>query len=165
MVASASLAVVAGVASSTGVVMTSRIETFRGSRSASDRRRSTSRSVKIPATRWFSSITATAPTCRSSIVRMACSAVASTGTEAASGSHISRIFIAHLPGSRRFQYLVLQYLVLRGQFVLEHLAILHHKTDILKNPNICRRIARNGDHICIGARRDYAQPALHLQQF
>ncbi len=55
-------AVVARVAISTGVVMTSRTEIFRGSCSPSERRRRTSRSVKIPATRWFSSSTATAPT-------------------------------------------------------------------------------------------------------
>src|SRR5208337_2475698 len=52
------------------------------------------------ATRWSPSMTATAPTSRSNIVWIARSAVASTGTEAASESHISRIFIAHLLGPR-----------------------------------------------------------------
>src|SRR5450755_4923700 len=142
MVASASPAVVARVAISTGVVIIFRTEVIFGSCSASANRRSTSRSVKIPATQRFSSITATAPTCRSTIVRIACSAVASTETEAVSESHISRIFIASP---------LIWKLAVQHYFVLEHLAILHHKPDIFQNLDIHQRIASNRDQIRVGA--------------
>src|ERR1035437_1863957 len=169
MVASASPAVVARVAISTGAVMTWRTGILRSSCSPSDSR-STSRSVKIPATRRFSSMTATAPTCRSSIVRIACSTVASSGTEAASQSHISRMFIRSPlrppPGSSILRSSILRpSLLLHSKVVLEYLAILHHKTDILKNLDIRQGVARNRDHIRVRARRDHAESSFHLQQF
>src|SRR6266536_4175758 len=150
MVASAWPGVVSSVAISTGVVITSRTGVSAGARPLSDRRLSTSRSVKIPATRLFSSITATAPTRRSSIVRIACSTVVSARTKAASPSHISRRF---MPSP------------LRSKIVLEHLAILHHKTHMLENLDVRQRVARYSHYIRISAWRAHAAPSFHLQQF
>src|ERR1035437_5010214 len=164
MVASASPAVVARVAISTGAVMTWRTGILPSSCSPSDSR-STSRSVKIPATLRFSSMTATAPTRRSSMVRIACSTVASSGTEAASQSHISKMFIPSPFRPRVVLQLLRPSLLLHSKVVPEYLAILHHKTDILKNLDIRQGVARNRDHIRVRARRDHTESSFHLQQF
>src|SRR5271167_1170125 len=84
---SASLGVVSSVAISTMGLIISRTGVVFGSRPLRANLASTSRSVNIPATMPFSSITATAPTCLSIIAWTASSTVPSSGTVAGPSSH------------------------------------------------------------------------------
>src|SRR5256885_16838375 len=47
---------------------------------------------------------------------------------------------------------------------LVDLPILHDEGDALEYVDIAQRIVCNGNHICVGSRREYAQLALHVQQ-
>src|SRR5580658_8423944 len=101
MVVRASPGPVRRVAISTGVVISSRTEVVCGSVPLSAILRRTSRSVKIPATRYSESTTATAPTWWSSILLIASATVASSGTAAISRSQSSSTLINTSSGSAR----------------------------------------------------------------
>src|SRR5437764_648040 len=98
MAFSASPAVVSVVAISTGLVISSATGMALGSRPLSATLRSTSRSVKMPVTRCSLSTTATAPTCRSTISRIAAATLVSGVTEAGVSSHICSSFMHYLHG-------------------------------------------------------------------
>src|SRR2546427_6249682 len=93
MMARASPGLIVEIANSTGVVIISRTGVFSGSCPLSASLPRPSRSVKMPATRFSLSITATAPTRLSSMVRIASATLASGGTAAATESQSSKTVI------------------------------------------------------------------------
>src|ERR1700737_4163140 len=183
IIARASPGRVARVASSTGVVINSRTGVTSGLRWARASLRSTSRSVKMPATNPAASTTPTAPTRRSSIRRIASATLASTWTAATSESQSSRMPICAPPRLARMVMSLASDqnpavaedlgimtcgepvssvnrahpgILFARKLVLEHAAVLHHKRHAAQSSDVTQGIAVDGDDIGVGAGRDLA---------
>src|SRR6266576_4882816 len=179
MMANASPGPVAKIANSTGVVITSRTGFLAGSSPLSAILRNMSRSVKMPATRFWLSMIATAPTCRSSMRRTASATLASTETAAASGSHISRtLMVASVHSAQREHHrrhrrdlgimnrsAFLSILFYYFSFSFKDIPVLHHKLHIFKRLDVPHRIAVDRNDIGIGSGCNHADLSLHVEHF